>query len=53
MGSETVTLTSIHDLIKLLTLADPDNKTPGATSSNSKIITSVIIEGRQSICVLY
>ncbi len=47
MGSDTVTLTSIHDLIKQLRLSESDSGSPGAgadhTSCNS---SSVIIEGK-------
>ncbi len=34
MGSKTVTLTSIHDLIKHLTLSDSDAGSPGVRSSH-------------------
>ena len=43
MGSETVTLTSIHDLIKQLRLSDTDIEPSASAESDS---SSVIIEGK-------
>ena len=48
MGSETVTLTSIHDLINQLTLSDSDTESHAARSSHTiSENSSIIIEGKK------
>ena len=44
MGSTTVTLLSLHDLIKQLTVDESIHKHPAA--SKRKLVSSVVIEGR-------
>ncbi len=48
MGSETVTLTSIHDLIRQLTIEDSVGGTHVGTDSKKQTVTSVMIEGKKS-----
>ncbi len=48
LGSNTVTLTSIHDFIKQLTMEDSVEGAPGGTDSKRQMVNSVMIEGKKS-----